>query len=294
MKRSQFARGLLSTTFAAAAIAAALGSPEAGAQDFRMRLSHPLATSDQSHVALSSFAESMKKRSNGKVDITIFPADQMGRQKDVGEMIRQGANVIQMTDALFLGEWVPDAAILQAPYLLDKPEDFRKILGSDWLEDLNRQLAVEVLEPVRAKDLAEILGLVEQVGRLEDRRVGDPFAEEQRVGHLDHVGALADHLADVLLPPHLVGREDRDVDLAVGALLHRLGEGGKRDMRLVARRERMRQAHPEVLRPCLGRPERRRDRGGGEGRGKQAPGELAALHVFPLGVYRRDTMPGGH
>ena len=83
-----------------------------------MRLSHPLATSDQSHVALSSFAESMKKRSNGKVDITIFPADQMGRQKDVGEMIRQGANVIQMTDALFLGEWVPDAAILDAYHRL--------------------------------------------------------------------------------------------------------------------------------------------------------------------------------
>lgn len=143
MKRSQFVSGLLSAAAAFAAIATGLHAPGAAAQDFRMRLSHPLATSDQSHVALSSFAEAMKKRSNGKVDITVFPADQMGRQKDVGEMIRQGANVIQMTDALFLGEWVPDAAILQAPYLLDKPEDFRKILGSDWLEDLNRQLAAK-------------------------------------------------------------------------------------------------------------------------------------------------------
>ena len=58
-------------------------------------------------------------------------------------MVRQGANVIQLTDALFLGEWVPDAAILQAPYLMDKPDDFRKILGSEWLEDLNKRLAAK-------------------------------------------------------------------------------------------------------------------------------------------------------
>ena len=51
-----------------------------------------------------SFADNVKKRSNGRIDVTVFPADQLGRQKDVGEMVRQGANVIQLTDALFLGE----------------------------------------------------------------------------------------------------------------------------------------------------------------------------------------------
>lgn len=112
-------------------LAAAMMAGAAGAQEFKLRLGHPLTTADAVHTAMTYFADNVKKRSNGRVDIAVFPADQLGRQKDVGEMVRQGANVIQLTDALFLGEWVPDAAILQAPYLMDKPEDFRKILGSD-------------------------------------------------------------------------------------------------------------------------------------------------------------------
>jgi tripartite ATP-independent transporter DctP family solute receptor len=128
---------------AAVTIGAVLAVAPASAQDFRIRLSHPLQTGDAAHIALVGFADAMKKRSNGRVDISVFPADQMGRQKDVGEMVRQGANVIQLTDSLFLGEWVPDAAILQAPYLLEKVEDFRKLIGSDWLEDLNKQLAAK-------------------------------------------------------------------------------------------------------------------------------------------------------
>lgn len=126
-----------------AAAAALLTTGSAAAQDYKIRLGHPLTTADAVQTAMLFFADNVKKRSNGKIEITVFPADQMGRQKDVGEMVRQGANVIQVTDALFLGEWVPDAAILQAPYLMDKPEDFRKIIGSDWLNDVNARLAAK-------------------------------------------------------------------------------------------------------------------------------------------------------
>jgi TRAP-type transport system periplasmic protein len=129
--------------FAAIAIACAAIATSVNAQEIKLRLGHPLTTADAAHTALVYFADNVKKRSNGRVDIVVYPADQMGRQKDVGEMVRQGANVIQLTDALFLGEWVPDAAILQAPYLMDKPDDFRKILGSDWLNDLNQRLAAK-------------------------------------------------------------------------------------------------------------------------------------------------------
>jgi tripartite ATP-independent transporter DctP family solute receptor len=115
----------------------------ASAQEIKIRLGHPLTTADAAHTAMVFFADNVKKRTNGRIEITVFPADQMGRQKDVGEMVRQGANVIQLTDALFLGEFVPDAAILQAPYLMDKPDDFRKILGTDWIKDLDNRLAAK-------------------------------------------------------------------------------------------------------------------------------------------------------
>ena len=113
----------------------------AAQQTVRYRLGHPLTTGDAAHTAMVSLADNLKKRTNGAIEITVFPADQLGRQRDVGEMVRQGAAVIQLTDALFLGEWVPDAAILQAPYLMDTPEEFRKLLGTPWLESVNNRLA---------------------------------------------------------------------------------------------------------------------------------------------------------
>ena len=115
----------------------------ANAQDFRFRLAHPLTMADAVQTAMVSLAENLKKRSGGRIDVTVFPADQLGRQRDVGEMVRQGAAVIQLTDALFLGEYVPDAAVLQAPYLMEKPEDFRKILGTPWLKSVDDRLAAK-------------------------------------------------------------------------------------------------------------------------------------------------------
>ena len=76
---------------------------------------------------MTALADGLKKRSDGRIDVTVFPADQLGAQADIGEMVRQGASVIQLTDALFLGKYVPDAAVLQAPYLMDDPAEFKKL-----------------------------------------------------------------------------------------------------------------------------------------------------------------------
>jgi TRAP-type transport system periplasmic protein len=114
---------------------------QAKAAEFEFRLGHPLTTADAAHVAMTALADGLKKRSDGHIDVTVFPADQLGAQADIGEMVRQGAAVIQLTDALFLGKYVADAAVLQAPYLMDDPAEFRKLIGSTWLDELNKRLA---------------------------------------------------------------------------------------------------------------------------------------------------------
>jgi TRAP-type transport system periplasmic protein len=115
----------------------------AEAAEFEFRLGHPLTTADAAHVAMTSLANNLKKRSDGRIDVTVFPADQLGAQADIGEMVRQGAAVIQLTDALFLGKYVADASVLQAPYLMDKPADFEKLIGTAWLDELNGRLAAK-------------------------------------------------------------------------------------------------------------------------------------------------------
>jgi TRAP-type transport system periplasmic protein len=120
-----------------------LGLRPAMAAEYEFRLGHPLTTADAAHVAMMALADGLKKRSDGRIDVTVFPADQLGAQADIGEMVRQGADVIQLTDALFLGKYFADAAVLQAPYLMDDPGQFKKLIGSAWLDDLNKRLAAK-------------------------------------------------------------------------------------------------------------------------------------------------------
>jgi tripartite ATP-independent transporter DctP family solute receptor len=117
-----------------------LGAAGASAADYSFRLGHPLQPSDATQTAMLSFADKVSERTDGRVEIEVFPADQLGRQKEVGEMLVQGGNVMQFTDYLFLAEWVPDAGILQAPFLIDELDDWYKLAKSDWMADLNRRL----------------------------------------------------------------------------------------------------------------------------------------------------------
>lgn len=119
------------------------GVRRAAAQQLKFRLGHPLTTADAAHTAMVALADGLKQRSGGRIDVTVFPSDQLGAQADLGEMVRQGATVIQLTDALFLGQYVADASVLQAPYLMDDPDTFQKLVGTPWLKDLDDRLAAK-------------------------------------------------------------------------------------------------------------------------------------------------------
>jgi TRAP-type C4-dicarboxylate transport system substrate-binding protein len=113
------------------------------APEFSFRLDHPLTAADAVQTSMLSFADNLKKRTDGRIEVTVFPNDGLGSQADVGEMIRQGGAVMAVTDDLFLGIYVPDAAVLQAPFLMDRPEQFNGLIGSAWLNDLTDRLAAK-------------------------------------------------------------------------------------------------------------------------------------------------------
>jgi TRAP-type transport system periplasmic protein len=125
----------------AAGIAAAVTLPAAAqAQEIRIRFAHSLSTSEPAHQAAEFFAKNVAARTNGRVVIQVFPGEQLGSGKEVNEMIRQGANVMNITDPGYLSDFVPDIGVLNGPYLIKDPKDYDKLLASEWYKGVEKRL----------------------------------------------------------------------------------------------------------------------------------------------------------
>jgi tripartite ATP-independent transporter DctP family solute receptor len=119
-------------------IAGAAGT--ASAADYSIKLAHSLSGTEPAHLAAEFFARNVAERSGGRIDVQVFPGEQLGSGKDVNAMIRGGANVMNITDPGYLSDFVPDIGVLNGPYLLRNADEFRKILASDWLKEIDGKL----------------------------------------------------------------------------------------------------------------------------------------------------------
>jgi tripartite ATP-independent transporter DctP family solute receptor len=116
------------------------GAATATAQDIKIRFAHSLSPTEPAHLAAEYFAKNVAARTQGRVQITVFPAEQLGPGKDVNEMIRQGANVMNITDPGYLSDFVPDVGVLNGPYLVKTPQEYEKLLASDWFKGIEKKL----------------------------------------------------------------------------------------------------------------------------------------------------------
>jgi tripartite ATP-independent transporter DctP family solute receptor len=119
-------------TCAALLVAGLLGASPVLAADYTIRLANSLSPSEPTNEAATFFADEVAKRTDGRVEIQVFPAQQLGSEKDVNQMMRQGAPMIAVTSSGYLSDFVPDIGVLEGPYLLDDPAQFDKLIGSEW------------------------------------------------------------------------------------------------------------------------------------------------------------------
>ena len=122
------------------AIAAFAASTGLCAQEIKIRFAHSLSATEPAHQAAEFFAKNVAARTNGRVQVQVFPGEQLGPGKEVNEMIRQGANVMNITDPGYLSDFVPDIGVLNGPYLIKDPKDYDKLLASDWYRSVEAKL----------------------------------------------------------------------------------------------------------------------------------------------------------
>lgn len=100
-------------------------------------------------IAMQGAEERIEERSNGEIDVTIYPSSQLGSDNDVLEQIRNGANIAVLVDAGRLAPFQKELGILSAPYLVEDYTQYAAITSSpvyqEWVEELAEASDIRLL-----------------------------------------------------------------------------------------------------------------------------------------------------
>lgn len=119
---------------AACALAAAAAAP-AQAQT-KLKWAHVYETSEPFHKYSVWAGEEIKKRTNGKFDIQVFPASSLGKESDINQGLQLGTVDIILTGASFAGNSYKPLAITYFPFIFRDAEHQLKYAKSDVFREL--------------------------------------------------------------------------------------------------------------------------------------------------------------
>ena len=94
-----------------------LGAPATSAQT-KLKWAHVYEVAEPYHTEALWAAEEIKKRTDGKYEIQVFPASQLGNENQINEGLGLGTVDIIYTGAAFAGSIHKPLAISNAPYML--------------------------------------------------------------------------------------------------------------------------------------------------------------------------------
>ena len=120
--------------FVAGLLAAFAGAP-ALAADQTLSINTALTTTDPLYKGLESFRDAVAQRSNGTIEVKLFPNSQLGPDEDVLEQARAGAPVAVVVDGGRLAVFQKEFGVLGAPYLASGYDGIRKVVTSPLFEE---------------------------------------------------------------------------------------------------------------------------------------------------------------
>ncbi|SFM14893.1 C4-dicarboxylate TRAP transporter substrate-binding protein [Halanaerobium salsuginis] len=110
------------------------------AQDYTLNVGMAVGETNPMYKGAMQLKENVEARTDGDLEIRVFPNSQLGSTDDLQEQAKMGANVAVITDAGRLADVLPEIGILNAPYIATNYEDVRKIVLSDMFRDLSNKL----------------------------------------------------------------------------------------------------------------------------------------------------------
>ncbi len=102
----------------------------------KLKFAHVYETSEPYHKRMLETAEIIKKRTDGRYEIEVFPASSLGKEVDINQGLALGTVDMIYTGNLFAGRSFGPLAIAGAPYMFRDLDHWRNYTKSDLFKEL--------------------------------------------------------------------------------------------------------------------------------------------------------------
>lgn len=108
-----------------------------------VRWGESLAANHPQVIMAERVAKEVKEKTNGRIDIQVFPNSQLGSGKEMVEMVSSGALQMVTEGAGAVAAFLPPLSVIEAPYLWRDPAHMSKLAGTPFFAKLNEDLVAK-------------------------------------------------------------------------------------------------------------------------------------------------------
>ncbi|HZH73843.1 MAG TPA: TRAP transporter substrate-binding protein [Mariniphaga sp.] len=101
-----------------------------------LKLAHGLPTDHLVHKAMEFMGQRVRELSEGKLDVAIYPSEQLGSEQQCVELVQLGSLAITKVSAAVMESFVEDYKVLGLPYIFKSKEHAFHVFDSDIGDDL--------------------------------------------------------------------------------------------------------------------------------------------------------------
>ena len=112
----------------------------ASAAKYELKISTTQTETSMIYGGLKAAADEIMEKTNGDVQVTIYPSSQLGGEEDMIDQAIAGVGIAVLTDAGRMSNYVKDIGIFNMAYFVDNYDDGLKVIGTDtfkkWTDEL--------------------------------------------------------------------------------------------------------------------------------------------------------------
>jgi len=116
---------------------------------YELEVAHVVAANHSYQYSLEKFAENVHERSDGRIEIEIFPSAQLGNERDLVESVSMGTVDMALSNSANLSAYTDSYMLFDLPFLFRDHQHAHDVLDSDIGEE-----ALNSLDDIGVKGLA--------------------------------------------------------------------------------------------------------------------------------------------